>query len=79
MTNIEITLEKLSNDIEFLAKSLIKTELIDNGDYSYDGEDECWVDSYEQQFISPSGETYLEYCYYECLIDTIEWLEMESE
>lgn len=79
ITNREVMLEKLNSDIEFLAESLIKTELVNNGDYSYDGVDEYWVDNYEQQFISPNGDVYSEYCYDECLRDTIKWLNEESE
>lgn len=79
ITNREVMLEKLNSDIKFLAESLIKTELVNNGDYSYDRVDEYWVDNYEQQFISPNGDVYSEYCYDECLKDTIKWLNKESE
>lgn len=78
-TNREIELNKLSNNIELLAKALIKTEIIDDGYWGYDGEDEHWVEDYEELYTSPNGENYSDRDYEQCVIDTIEWLNKESE
>ena len=74
MTNREIELNKLSNNIELLAKALIKTEIIDDGDYGYNGEDEYWIDDYKNIYESPNGTFYDDYNYDECVKDTIKWL-----
>lgn len=79
MTNRDKFLQDLASDINMLATALIVTRVVDNGDYFYDGEDEYWVDSYTEQYESPSGRTYADYDYDECLKDTIEWLEKESK
>ena len=79
MTNREKILKDLTNDIELLANALIVTKVIDDGDYSYDGEDEYWVDNYTEQYESPSGHVYAYYDYDECVKDTIEWLRKEYE
>jgi hypothetical protein len=74
MTNREHWLKILSNDIEILAVSLITTNMIYDGDYAFDGEDEYWVDDYRLQYVSPSGQTYSDCSYDECVKDTVEWL-----
>lgn len=79
MTNREIELNKLSNNIELLANALIKTEIIDDGWLSYDGEGEYWESNYEELYTSPNGENYSDRNYRQCVLDTIEWLEKESE
>ena len=73
-TNREMMLELLSNDNYRLAKALIITKMVDNGDYNYDGEDEYWVDNYVEQYESPNGQTYTDDDYNECLKETVEWL-----
>ena len=78
-TNREMMLELLSNDNYRLAKALIITTMVDDGDYSYDGEDEYWVYNYVEQYESPSGRTYADYDYDECLKETVEWLERKVD
>ncbi len=78
-TNREMMLELLSNDNYRLAKALIETSMINDGDYSYDGEDEYWVDSYVEQYESPNGQTYADDDYNECLKETVEWLERKVD
>lgn len=75
MTNRDKVLLELSKEenITLLAKTLIKTEVENSGDYRFDGEDEYWVDNYTTTYISPSGEVYFE-SYDNCLEDAIEWL-----
>lgn len=77
MTNREIMLELFTNDIYRLAKALIKTEMVDDGYYRYDGEDEYWVEQYEETYESPNGYSYDSLGYDECLQETIDWLKRE--
>ena len=74
MTNYEKILKDMS--IEYLATLLIETTMRDDGDYSYDGEDECWVENYCEFFKTYANEN-LYSDYDEALEDTIEWLKKE--
>ena len=74
MTNYEKILKDMS--IEYLATLLIETTMRDDGDYSYDGEDEYWVENYCEFFTTYANEN-LYSDYDEALEDTIEWLKKE--
>ena len=78
MTNRETMVSILSANIEYLANILVKTVMVNDGDYFYDGEDEYWEDSYTEKYISPIGD-YLYDKRDECVKDTIEWLNKEVE
>ena len=79
MTNKESIFRQFEDDDYKLAKALIETSIINDGDYSYDGEDEYWVDNYVEQYKSPNGCVYADDDYDECLRETVEWLNRKVE
>ena len=75
-TNREVMLDKLKEDIEYLAKNLIVVSQFDDG---YDDNCDEWISIYVDEYTSPNGRKYHDYDYDECLKDTIKWLNEESE
>ena len=73
MTNYEKILKDMT--IEQMAEQLVTSKMYDNGDYSFDGEDEYWVENYEEIFNTPNG--YCSDSFEEAVEETIKWLKKE--
>ena len=75
MTNRESILEQFTNDDYKLAKALIEVSIEDDGDWGFDENNErYWKNEFVVKYTCPTGSSYDEFDYEECLRETVEWL-----
>ena len=76
MTNYERIMGSMT--VDQLANMMVNVNVVDNGNYSFDGEDEYWVENLQEEFTTCASEgAYL--FFDDAKNDLIDWLNKESD